>query len=187
MKEELSVDYLLKRNIILIIGEINEEMASRVISQILYLDENNAKEIIFYINSPGGSVTQGLAIYDTMKYVEPIISTIAVGQCYSMGAFLLSCGDAGHRYALPNSEVMIHQPIGGVNGQATEVINAAEHIKKTREKLNDILAKNCNRSIADIERDTERDYFMSAKEAKEYGIIDHIITNKKESGDQDDQ
>lgn len=183
MKEELSVDYLLKRNIILIIGEINEEMASRVISQILYLDENNAKEIIFYINSPGGSVTQGLAIYDTMKYVEPVISTIAVGQCYSMGAFLLSCGDEGHRYALPNSEVMIHQPIGGASGQATDIINAAEHIKKIRERLNDILAKNCKKSVEVIQRDTDRDNYMTAEEAMGYGLIDHIITSKKESGD----
>lgn len=166
---------LLEDRIIFISGEINDDMASIIISELLYLDAKSHDEINVYINSPGGSVTAGLAIYDTFNYIKSPIKTIVVGIAASMGAFLLSSGAKNNRYALANAEIMIHQPLGGVNGQATEIKIAAERILKIKHKLNNILAKNTNQSINKIANDTERDYFMDAIEAKEYGIIDHIL------------
>ena len=169
---------LLKDRIIIINGEINNEVANSTIAQLLYLDSKNNDDISIYINSPGGSVTDGMAIYDTMNFVKSDVSTIGVGMCASMGAFLLSSGKKGKRYCLPNTEVMIHQPLGGAQGQATEIKIAAEHILKTKDKLNKILSINTNKDLKTIEQDTDRDNFMSSKEAKEYGIIDEIIKKK---------
>lgn len=169
---------LLKERIILLCGEINDALASNVIAELLYLDSINHEDISIYINSPGGSVTAGMAIYDTMNFVKSDVATICVGMAASMGAFLLASGHENKRYALPNAEVMIHQPLGGVNGQATEIKIAAEHILKSREKLNKILAKRCHKDIKMIEQDTERDNFMSSEEAKNYGLVDHIIEKK---------
>ena len=169
---------LLKERIILLSGEINDAVASNIIAELLYLDSINNEDISIYINSPGGSVTAGMSIYDTMNFVKSDVATICVGMAASMGAFLLACGQENKRYALPNAEVMIHQPLGGVNGQATEIKIAAEHILKAREKLNKILAKRCNKDIKTIENDTERDNFMSSEEALEYGLIDQIIEKK---------
>ena len=169
---------LLKDRIIIINGEINNEVANSTIAQLLYLDSKNNDDISIYINSPGGSVTDGMAIYDTMNFVKSDVSTIGVGMCASMGAFLLSSGKKGKRYCLPNAEVMIHQPLGGAQGQATEIKIAAEHILKTKDKLNKILSINTNKDLKTIEQDTDRDNFMSSKEAKEYGIIDEIINRK---------
>jgi len=166
---------LLKNRIIMLTGEINDDTASSIISQILYLDSINHDDINIYINSPGGSVTAGMAIYDTMRYVKSDISTICLGMAASMGAFLLSSGTKGKRYILENAEVMIHQPLGGANGQATEIKIAAEHILKIRNKLNNILASNTNQSINRIKKDTERDNYMDATEALDYGIIDKIL------------
>ena len=166
---------LLKNRIIMLTGEINDDTASSIISQILYLDSINHDDINIYINSPGGSVTAGMAIYDTMRYVKSDISTICLGMAASMGAFLLSSGTKGKRYILENAEVMIHQPLGGANGQATEIKIAAEHILKLRDKLNSILASNTNQSINRIKKDTERDNYMDAAEALDYGIIDKIL------------
>ena len=171
---------LLKERIIIINGEINNDLANSVVAQLLYLDSLNNDDISIYINSNGGSVTDGLAIYDTMNFVKSDVSTIGIGMCASMGAFLLSSGCPNKRYILPNCEVMIHQPLGGAQGQATEIKIAAEHILKTKEKLNNILAKNTNKDLKLIEKDTDRDNFMSAEEALKYGIIDKIIENKKE-------
>lgn len=168
---------LLEDRIILLTGEIDDHMANIVVSELLYLDSLNDKDISIYINSPGGSVTAGFAIYDTMNFIKSNVSTICIGIAASMGAFLLSSGTKGKRYSLPNSEVMIHQPLGGAQGQATEIKIAAEHILKTRQKLNDILAKNTGKEKSIIENDTERDFFMDAKEALEYGIIDKILEN----------
>lgn len=168
---------LLKERIIIINGEINNELANSVVAQLLYLDSLNQDDISIYINSNGGSVTDGLAIYDTMNFVKSDISTIGIGMCASMGAFLLSSGCKKKRYILPNCEVMIHQPLGGVQGQATEIKIAAEHILKTKEKLNKILSKNTSKDLKTIENDTERDNFMNASEALDYGIIDKIIKN----------
>lgn len=170
---------LLKERIILLSGEINDSLASTVVAELLYLDSLNHDDISIYINSPGGSITSGMAIYDTMNFIKSDVSTICVGMAASMGAFLLSSGKKGKRFTLPNAEVMIHQPLGGVEGQATEIKIAAERILKSREKLNKILAKNCNQDIETIEKDTERDHFMSAEESLEYGIIDKIIENNK--------
>ena len=170
---------LLKDRIIIINGEINNEVANSVVAQLLFLDSLNQDDISLYINSPGGSVTDGMAIYDTMNFIGSDVSTIGIGLCASMGAFLLSSGQRGKRYALPNTEVMIHQPLGGAKGQATEIKIAAEHILKTKEKLNQILAKNTNKDIEIIEKDTDRDNFLSSKEALDYGLIDKIIKNKK--------
>ena len=168
---------LLKDRIIFLGEEVNDTTASLVVAQLLFLAaEDPDKDINLYINSPGGSVTAGMAIYDTMQYIKPDVSTICVGLAASMGAFLLSGGAKGKRFALPNSEIMIHQPSGGARGQATEIRIAAENILKTRKKLNEILAANTGRSYEEIERDTERDNFMSALEAKEYGLIDAVIT-----------
>ena len=168
---------LLKDRIIFLGEEVNDTTASLVVAQLLFLAaEDPDKDINLYINSPGGSVTAGLAIYDTMQYIKPDVSTICIGMAASMGAFLLSGGTKGKRYALPNSEIMIHQPSGGARGQATEIRIVAENILKTRKRLNEILAANTGRSYEEIERDTERDNFMSAPEAKEYGLIDAVIT-----------
>ena len=170
---------LLKDRIIIINGEINNELANSVVAQLLFLDSLNNEDISIYINSPGGSVTDGMAIYDTMNFINSDVSTIGMGLCASMGAFLLSSGTKGKRYALPNCEVMIHQPLGGVQGQATEIKIAAEHILKTKDKLNKILASNTNKNLDIIEKDTDRDNFMNSNEALDYGIIDKIIEQKK--------
>lgn len=172
---------LLKDRIILLSGEIDDECANSVIAQLLYLDSLNNEEISLYINSPGGSVTSGMAIYDTMNFVKSDVSTICLGMAASMGAFLLSSGKRGKRYALPNSEIMIHQPLGGAKGQATEIKIAAEQILKTKEKLNKILSENTGKDLKKVEQDTERDHFLDANEALDYGLIDKIITQKKES------
>ena len=166
---------LLKNRIILLSGEITGDTANCIIAQILYLDSINHDDINLYINSPGGSVTAGMAIYDTMNFVKSDVSTICLGMAASMAAFLLSSGEKKKRYILPNAEVMIHQPLGGAQGQATEIKIAAEHILKLRKKLNDMLAKNTNQSVETIERDTERDNFMDSGEALEYGLVDKII------------
>lgn len=166
---------LLKDRIILLNGEITDDISNVVIAELLYLDSLNHNDINLYINSPGGSITAGMAIYDTMNFVKSNVSTICVGMCASMAAFLLSSGEKGKRYSLKNGEVMIHQPLGGVQGQATEIKIAAERILKLKEKLNKILANNTNRNIKKIEQDTERDYFMDSFEALEYGIIDKIL------------
>ncbi len=170
---------LLKERIIFLGEEVNETTASLVVAQLLFLEsEDPGKDISLYINSPGGSVTAGLAIYDTMNYIKCDVSTICMGMAASMGAFLLSAGAKGKRFALPNAEIMIHQPLGGAKGQATEIQIAAEHILKTRERLNKILAENTGKDIEIIARDTERDNYMSAQEAMEYGLIDSVITNR---------
>ena len=167
---------LLKDRIIFVGTAIDENVANSIIAQLLYLEsEDPEKDIIMYINSPGGSVVAGMAIYDTMQYVKCDVSTICMGMAASMAAFLLAGGTKGKRYALPNAEIMIHQPSGGAQGQATEIRIAAEQILKTREKMNKILAENTNQPIEVIERDTERDNYMSAKEALAYGIIDKVI------------
>lgn len=170
---------LLKDRIIIINGEIDNNLANSVVAQLLYLDSLNNDDISIYINSPGGSVTDGMAIYDTMNYINSDVSTIGIGICASMAAFLLSSGKKGKRYILPNSEVMIHQPLGGAQGQATEIKIAAEHILKTKDKLNKILSLNTGKNLEIIEKDTDRDNFMNAEEALNYGIIDEIIGNKK--------
>lgn len=166
---------LLKNRIILLSGEINDDNANVVIAQLLYLDSISNDDISLYINSPGGSITSGMAIYDTMNLIKSDVSTICVGMAASMAAFLLSCGKKGKRYCLPNSEVMIHQPLGGVNGQATEIDIVAKRIINLRSKINSILAKNTNRNIKQIEKDTDRDYYMDANQALKYGIVDKIL------------
>ena len=166
---------LLKDRIIILNGEINDNLANSIVAQLLFLDSENHEDISLYINSPGGSVTAGMAIYDTMNFVKSSVSTICLGMAASMAAFLLSSGEEKKRYILPNAEVMIHQPLGGAQGQATEIKIAAEHILKLRHKLNEILAKNTNQKLDTIEKDTERDNFMDSKEALEYGIVDKII------------
>lgn len=168
---------LLNDRIIMLNDQVDNASASVIIAQLLYLEgQDPDKDISFYINSPGGSVSAGLAIYDTMQYIKCDVSTICIGMAASMGAFLLSGGAKGKRYALPNAEIMIHQPLGGAQGQATEIKIAAEHILKTRERLNKILVQNTGRDLETIERDTERDNFMSAEEAREYGLVDEVIT-----------
>ena len=167
---------LLKDRILFISGEIDSHMADVVIAQLLFLNsEDKDKDISIYINSPGGSVTAGLAIFDTMRHINAPVSTIWVGQAASMGAFLLSAGEKGKRFALPNSEIMIHQPLGGVSGQAEDIKIHAENILKIRSKLNKILAENTGQPISIIEKDTDRDNFMTAQEAAEYGIVDMVI------------
>lgn len=170
---------LLKDRIIILNGEINDQTSNIVVAQLLYLDSESNEDIELYINSPGGSITSGMAIYDTMNFIKSKVSTICIGMAASMAAFLLSSGEKGKRMALPNSDIMIHQPLGGASGQATEIKIAAEHILKVKNKLNKILAKNTGKTIEQIEQDTERDYFLSSKEAKNYGLIDKIIENKK--------
>ncbi len=171
---------LLKDRIIILSGEINDDVSNSIVAQLLYLDGLNHDDISIYINSPGGSITAGMAIYDTMNFISSEVSTICVGIAASMAAFLLSSGQIGKRYCLNNAEVMIHQPLGGVQGQATEIKIAAERILKSKAKLNEILSKNTGKDIKIIEQDTERDNFMDSNEALEYGIIDKIL-NKRES------
>lgn len=169
---------LLKERIIFLGEEVSDVSASVVVAQLLFLEaEDPGKDIHLYINSPGGSVTAGMAIYDTMKYIKCDVSTICIGMAASMGAFLLSGGTKGKRFALPNAEIMIHQPSGGAQGQATELQIAAEHILKIRQKLNEILAANTGQNLEVVKVDTERDNYMSADEAKEYGLIDEVIAN----------
>lgn len=171
---------LLKDRIIVLSDEINDVTASLVVAQMLFLEaEDPDKDIQLYINSPGGSVSAGFAIYDTMQYVKSDVSTICIGLAASMGAFLLAAGAKGKRFALPNSEIMIHQPLGGTRGQATDIKIHADHIIKTRAKLNKILSDRTSQPLEKIELDTERDFFMSAEEGKEYGIVDEVMVRRK--------
>ena len=172
---------LLKDRIIFLGTPINDDVANVVIAQLLFLDsEEPEKDIMLYINSPGGLVTAGLAIYDTMQYVRCDVATICMGQASSMGAFLLAAGKKGKRYSLPNARILIHQPLGGFQGQATDIDIHAKEILRTRDRMNEILAKHTGQPLDRIKNDTERDYFMGAGEAKEYGIIDDVITHKKD-------
>ncbi|AHK75753.1 ATP-dependent Clp protease proteolytic subunit [Campylobacter coli RM5611] len=167
---------LLKDRIIMLSGEIHDELAASIVAQLLFLEaEDPQKDIYLYINSPGGVITSGFSIYDTMNYIKPDVCTICIGQAASMGAFLLSCGTEGKRFALPNSRIMIHQPLGGARGQATDIEIQAKEILRLKAILNDILAKNTKQKVAKIVKDTERDFFMSAQEAKEYGLIDKVL------------
>ena len=171
---------LLKERIVILSEEVNHVTASLITAQLLFLEaEDPDKDIQFYINSPGGSVTDGLMIYDTMKLIKPDVQTICMGMAASMGSVLLAAGIKGQRCILPNAEVMIHQPLGGAQGQATEILIAAEHIKDTRKRLNQILADSCGRTIEELDRDTDRDHWMTAQEALEYGIVDKILESKK--------
>lgn len=174
---------LLKERIIFLSGVIDDDTANITIAQLLFLEsEDPKKDISLYINSPGGSVTAGMALYDTMQHVKPDVSTICVGMAASMGAVLLSAGAKGKRFILPNAEVMIHQPLGGTEGQASDIAITAKHILKIKENLNKILSKNTGKPLAQIEKDTDRDFFMSADEAKKYGIIDEIFKPKNPRG-----
>ncbi|MCR5529695.1 MAG: ATP-dependent Clp protease proteolytic subunit [Saccharofermentans sp.] len=171
---------LLKERIVILSEEVNHVTASLITAQLLFLEaEDPDKDIQFYINSPGGSVTDGLMIYDTMKLIKPDVQTICMGMAASMGSVLLAAGTKGKRCILPNAEVMIHQPLGGAQGQATEILIAAEHIKDTRTRLNTILADACGRPLEDLMRDTDRDHWMTAQEALDYGIVDKILESKK--------
>ena len=170
---------LLKERIIMLSGEVNDASAQLIVAQLLFLDsEDPDKDISLYINSPGGSVTAGMAIYDTMQFINADVSTICVGMAASMGAFLLSCGAKGKRYALPNAEIMIHQPLGGFQGQVTDIEIHANRMLKVKEVLNKTLSENTGKPLEVIQRDTERDNFMSAEDAKEYGLVDEIIVKK---------
>ena len=170
---------LLNDRIIFLSDEVNDTTASLVVAQLLFLEaQDPTKDIFFYINSPGGSVTAGMAIYDTMNYIKCDVSTICIGLAASMGAFLLSSGARGKRYALPNSEIMIHQPLGGAQGQASDIKIQAEHILRTKAKMNRILSENTGRDLATIERDTDRDNYMSAEEARVYGLIDRVFVRR---------
>jgi ATP-dependent Clp protease protease subunit len=170
---------LLKERVIFLVGPINDQMANLVVAQLLFLEsENPDKDISLYINSPGGSVSAGMAIYDTMNFIKPDVSTLCTGMAASMGAFLLAAGTKGKRYCLPNSKVMIHQPLGGAQGQATEIEIAAREILKTREQLNKILSETTGQPREKIDNDTERDYFLTAPEAKEYGLVDQVIAKR---------
>ena len=170
---------LLKERVIFLVGPVNDQTANLVVAQLLFLEsENPDKDISFYINSPGGSVTAGMAIYDTMQFIKPDVSTLCLGMAASMGAFLLSAGTKGKRFSLPNSRVMIHQPSGGAQGQASDIEIHARDILKTREQLNRILAHNTGQTVEKIERDTERDYFMFAEDAKDYGVVDQVISKR---------
>lgn len=167
---------LLKDRIVMLSGEVNDAVASTIVAQLLFLEaEDPEKDIYFYINSPGGVVTAGMAIYDTMNYIRPNVATICIGQAASMGAFLLSSGAKGKRYALPHARIMIHQPLGGAQGQATDIAIQAKEILRMKQELNEILAKNTGQKLATIEKDTDRDNFMSAEEAKQYGMIDEVL------------
>lgn len=171
---------LLKDRIIMLSDEVNDVTASLVVAQLLFLEaEDPDKDIHLYINSPGGSITSGMAIYDTMNHIKPDVSTICVGMAASMGAFLLAAGAKGKRYALPNAEIMIHQPLGGFKGQATDIGIHADRILKIKKKLNEILSERTGQPLEKVEKDTERDYFMEAEEAKEYGLVDEVIIKKK--------
>jgi ATP-dependent Clp protease protease subunit len=173
---------LLKERVVFLVGPVTEVTANLIVAQLLFLEsENPDKDIFFYINSPGGSVSAGLAIYDTMQFIKPDVSTLCVGQAASMGALLLAAGDAGKRFALPNSRVMIHQPMGGFQGQATDIEIHAKEILYLRGRLNEILARHTRKPIETIARDTERDYFMGAEEAVKYGIVDKTLVSR-ESG-----
>jgi len=168
---------LLKDRIIMLSGEVNDQVASSIVAQLLFLEAQDPdKDIYFYINSPGGVITSGLSMYDTMNYIKPDIVTICIGQAASMGAFLLSSGTKGKRYALPNARIMIHQPSGGAQGQSTDIQIQAQEIQRLKDTLNEIMAKNCGKTAQEVERDTERDNFMSAQEAVEYGLIDQVLT-----------
>ncbi|BAF69280.1 ATP-dependent Clp endopeptidase proteolytic subunit ClpP [Nitratiruptor sp. SB155-2] len=167
---------LLKDRIIMLSGEINDAVASSIVAQLLFLEaEDPDKDIYLYINSPGGVITSGMSIYDTMNYIKPDVSTICIGQAASMGAFLLSSGTKGKRYALPHARIMIHQPLGGAQGQATDIEIQAKEILRLKKILNEILAENTGQSVKKIAKDTERDFFMSSEEAKEYGLIDQVL------------
>ena len=168
---------LLKSRIIMLQGEVEDSMAMSIVSQLLFLDaEDSKKPIYLYINSPGGSVTAGMAIYDTMQYIDAPVYTICMGLAASMGAFLLAGGEKGHRSALPNAEIMIHQPSGGAKGQATEIEIAAENILKIKKRMTTILSENCNQPFDKVKNDTERDYYLDAEEAKAYGLIDEVVS-----------
>ena len=172
---------LLKERIVFLVGPVDDQSANLVVAQLLFLEsENPDKDIFFYINSPGGSVSAGMSIYDTMNFIKPNVSTLCLGQAASMGAFLLSAGEKGKRFALPNSRIMIHQPLisGGLSGQASDIEIHAKELLKLKEKLNRLLAKHCGRDLADLERDTDRDNYMSAEEAKEYGLVDQVLENR---------
>ncbi len=172
---------LLKERIIILGDEVNDASAQLIVAQLLYLEgEDPDKDIQLYINSPGGSISSGMAIYDTMKFIKCDVSTICVGMAASMGAFLLAGGTKGKRYALPNSEILIHQPSGGTQGQETDIAIQAEHIKKIKEKMNTILAENTGKTYEDLVHDTDRDNWMTPQEAMDYGLIDHIYTSRKE-------
>jgi ATP-dependent Clp protease protease subunit len=171
---------LLKDRIIMLSGEVHDQVASSIVAQMLFLEaEDPQKDIYFYINSPGGVITAGMAIYDTMNYIRPDICTICIGQAASMGAFLLSSGAKGKRYALPHARIMIHQPLGGAQGQATDIEIQAKEILRMKAELNEILAKNCGQTVKKLEKDTDRDNFMSAAEGVEYGIIDEVLVQKE--------
>jgi len=168
---------LLKDRIIMLSGEVNDQVASTIVAQLLFLEAQDPdKDIFFYINSPGGVITSGLSMFDTMNYIKPDVVTICIGQAASMGAFLLSSGTKGKRYALPNARIMIHQPSGGAQGQSTDIQIQAQEIQRLKDTLNEIMAENCDKTAKELERDTERDNFMSAKEALEYGLIDKVLT-----------
>ncbi len=170
---------LLKERIIFLSTAIDDNVASLVVAQLLFLEaEDGEKDINLYINSPGGIITSGMAIMDTMNFIKPDVSTIVVGQASSMGAFLLGAGARGKRYTLPNSRIMIHQPLGGTEGQASDIVIAAEEIQKTKQKLNKMLARFCGKRVAQIEKDADRNYFMSASEAVDYGIVDEILEKR---------
>jgi ATP-dependent Clp protease protease subunit len=172
---------LLKSRIIVLSDQINDVTASLVVAQLIYLEhEDTDRDITLYINSPGGSITSGFAIYDTMQYIKPDVSTICIGMAASMGAFLLAAGTKGKRFALPNSEIMIHQPLGGIQGQATDIKIHTERLMRMKDTLNSILSKNTGQPLEKIEKDVERDYFMTAQEALEYGIIDKVMTHRQE-------
>jgi len=167
---------LLKDRIVMLSGEVNDQVASTIVAQFLFLEaEDPEKDIYFYINSPGGVVTAGMAIFDTMNYIRPNVATICIGQAASMGAFLLSSGEKGKRYALPHARIMIHQPLGGAQGQATDIQIQAEEILRMKKELNTILASNTGQTVKQVEKDTDRDNFMSAKEAQKYGMIDEVL------------
>ncbi|MGP1560921.1 MAG: ATP-dependent Clp endopeptidase proteolytic subunit ClpP [Helicobacteraceae bacterium] len=168
---------LLKDRIVMLSGEIDDNVSASIVAQLLFLEaEDPAKDIYLYINSPGGVVTSGMAIYDTMNYIKPAVVTICIGQAASMGAFLLSCGEKGKRYALPNARIMLHQPLGGAQGQASDITIQADEINRIKKTLNEILAKNTGKALNIIEKDTDRDFFMSAAQAVEYGVIDEVVT-----------
>ena len=180
-KEEFSLDYSLKRNTVNIFGVIDDRQAELVISQLQYLDDNGAEEITLQINSPGGSVSAGLAIYDTMNFIKARIVTVGIGMAASMGAFLLSSGSRGYRRATENCEILIHQPLGGAQGQASDIIIAASHIERTRRRLNEILADNTGKSIRVIAADTDRDKIFTAEQALNYGLIDAVIPSRNKA------
>ena len=173
---------LLKERVVFLVGPVNDITANLIVAQFLFLEsENPDKDILFYINSPGGSVTAGMAIYDTMQFIKPNVSTLCIGQAASMGAFLLAAGEKGKRFSLPNSRVMIHQPLGGFQGQASDIEIHAREILALRAKLNGMLAKHTGQSIESIERDTDRDNFMSAEDAVRYGLVDKVLTSRAEA------